>query len=90
MQLIEQGKLKFDDTLGALPDIEWNNIDRDVTVKQLLNHTSGVPDRKQSGDGKDAENKGGSLRMTHYKASVECTVFLWHTPTKATMHSVKG
>ena len=44
LQLIEQGKLKFDDTLGKLLDTELNNIDRDVTVRQLLVHTSGVPD----------------------------------------------
>lgn len=44
LQLIEQGKLRFDDTLGKLLDIEWNRIDRDVTIKQLLTHTSGVPD----------------------------------------------
>lgn len=44
LQLIEQGKIKFDDTLGKLLDIEWNRIDRDVTIKQLLTHTSGVPD----------------------------------------------
>lgn len=44
LQLIEKGKLKFDDTLGNLLHIELNNIDKDVTVRQLLNHTSGVPD----------------------------------------------
>jgi len=44
LQLIEQGKLQFDDTLGTLLDITLNKIDRDVTVRQLLNHTSGVPD----------------------------------------------
>ncbi len=44
LQLIEQGKLQFDDTLGTLLDIPLNKIDRDVTVRQLLNHTSGVPD----------------------------------------------
>lgn len=44
LQLIEQGKIKFDDTLGKLLDIELNRIDRFVTVKQLLTHTSGVPD----------------------------------------------
>lgn len=44
LQLIEQGKLNFDDTLGKLLDIELNNIDKDVTVQQLLAHTSGVPD----------------------------------------------
>lgn len=37
LQLIEQGRIKFDDTLGALLDIPLNDIDEDVTVKQLLN-----------------------------------------------------
>ncbi|MCH5263098.1 MAG: beta-lactamase family protein [Lachnospiraceae bacterium] len=44
LQLIEQGKLQFNDTLGKLLDIELNQIDRDITVRQLLTHTSGVPD----------------------------------------------
>ena len=44
LQLIEQGKIKFDDTLGELLDIDLHSIDIDVTVEQLLNHTSGVPD----------------------------------------------
>ena len=44
LQLIEQERIKFDDTLGVLLDIPFNDIDKDVTVKQLLNHTSGVPD----------------------------------------------
>ncbi|MGI5894947.1 MAG: serine hydrolase domain-containing protein [Candidatus Merdivicinus sp.] len=44
LQLIEQGKLNFEDTLGKLLDIDLYNIDVDVTVEQLLNHTSGVPD----------------------------------------------
>lgn len=44
LQLIERGKIRFDDTLGSLLDIPLNDIDQDVTVRQLLNHTSGVPD----------------------------------------------
>lgn len=44
LQLIERGRIKFDDTLGMLLDMPLNEIDKDVTVKQLLNHTSGVPD----------------------------------------------
>ena len=44
LQLIETRKLKFDDTLGSILDIDLKSIDPDVTVKQLLNHTSGVPD----------------------------------------------
>ncbi len=41
LQLIERGKIKFDDTLGMLLDMPLNDIDKAVTVKQLLNHTSG-------------------------------------------------
>ncbi len=44
LQLIEQGKIGFDDTLGELLDIDLQSIDAAVTVEQLLNHTSGVPD----------------------------------------------
>lgn len=44
LQLIERKKLNFSDTLGALLDIDLHNIDPNVTVEQLLTHTSGVPD----------------------------------------------
>ena len=44
LQLIEQGKIDFDDTLEKCLDIELYDIDKDVTIKQLLTHTSGVPD----------------------------------------------
>lgn len=44
LQLIEQGKLHFEDTLGEILDIDLHNIDPEVTVRQLLCHTSGVPD----------------------------------------------
>ena len=44
LQLIEAGRLHFEDTLGDILDIDLKRIDPDVTVKQLLTHTSGVPD----------------------------------------------
>lgn len=44
LQLIAQGKIRFDDTLGKLVEMDWHKIDRDVTIRQLLTHTSGVPD----------------------------------------------
>lgn len=44
LQLIEQGKIKFEDTLGQLLDMDLHSIDDAVTVEQLLTHTSGVPD----------------------------------------------
>lgn len=44
LQLIERRLLRFDDTLGRILDIDLHAIDPDVTVRQLLTHTSGVPD----------------------------------------------
>ena len=44
LQLIEEEKLKFEDTIGSILDFDLKNIDPCVTVRQLLNHTSGVPD----------------------------------------------
>ncbi len=44
LQLVERGLIKLGDTLGTLLDIDLKQIDPDVTVEQLLNHTSGVPD----------------------------------------------
>ena len=44
LKLIEEGRLNFEDTMGELLDFELNHIDPLVTVEQLLNHTSGIPD----------------------------------------------
>lgn len=44
LQLIERGKLRFDSTLGEVLDIDLHDIDPEVTIRQLLTHTSGVPD----------------------------------------------
>ncbi|MBP0971318.1 MAG: beta-lactamase family protein [Oscillospiraceae bacterium] len=44
LQLIEAGRLRFEDTIGELLDMDLHGIDPDVTVRQLLNHTSGIPD----------------------------------------------
>ena len=44
LQLIEAGKLGLEDTIGSILDFDLKQIDPDVTVRQLLNHTSGVPD----------------------------------------------
>ncbi|WP_035796004.1 serine hydrolase domain-containing protein [Butyrivibrio sp. WCD3002] len=44
LQLIEKERLHFADTIGKLIDIDWKEIDTDITVEQLLNHTSGIPD----------------------------------------------
>jgi CubicO group peptidase (beta-lactamase class C family) len=44
LQLIENGKLKFEDTIGDLLDFDLKDIDINITVEQLLTHTSGIPD----------------------------------------------
>ena len=47
LQLVQQGRLGLDDTIGArLPGmpVAWAG----VTIRQLLNHTSGVPDYTRS------------------------------------------
>lgn len=44
LQLIEAGKLQLTDTLGKLVPMDWKAIDTDITVRQLLTHTSGIPD----------------------------------------------
>ena len=44
LQLIEKGRIRFEDTIGGLVKIDWKAIDPGITVEQLLNHTSGIPD----------------------------------------------
>ncbi len=44
LQLIESGKLRFDDNIGNLLDFDLKEIDKRITVRQLLCHTSGIPD----------------------------------------------
>lgn len=44
LQLVDRGKVGLDDTLGKwLPEVAILTKDR-VTIRQLLNHTSGIPD----------------------------------------------
>jgi CubicO group peptidase (beta-lactamase class C family) len=44
LQLIENGKLKLSDIIGDILDFDLKSIDRKITIAQLLNHTSGIPD----------------------------------------------
>lgn len=44
LQLVESGKLRLEDTIGKLLDFDLEQIDSEITVQQLLNHTSGIPD----------------------------------------------
>ncbi|MCB0113264.1 MAG: beta-lactamase family protein [Caldilineaceae bacterium] len=52
MMLAEQGELDFDDAIGDhLPDLPWGG---QITIRQLLNHVSGVPDYDEDSDVEDA------------------------------------
>jgi CubicO group peptidase (beta-lactamase class C family) len=44
LQLIEKGKLDFNDIIGNIFDFDLKSIDKNITIRQLLNHTSGIPD----------------------------------------------
>ncbi|MEG1410933.1 MAG: serine hydrolase [Romboutsia sp.] len=44
LKLIEDGKLAFNDCIGDILDIDLKEINPKITIHQLLNHTSGIPD----------------------------------------------
>lgn len=44
LQLIEKGLLSFEDVIGDILDFDLKGIDKNITVRQLLTHTSGIPD----------------------------------------------
>lgn len=44
LQLIENGWLSIDDNIGDLVDFDLKEINKRITIRQLLCHTSGIPD----------------------------------------------
>lgn len=44
LNLIEKKSINFDSTIGEILKFDLKQIDPGITVKQLLNHTSGIPD----------------------------------------------
>lgn len=44
MKLIEEGQLSLDTRIGDIFDFDLKQISKDITIRQLLNHTSGIPD----------------------------------------------
>jgi len=44
MKLIEEGKFSLESAIGELLDFNLKQISPEITVRQLLNHTSGIPD----------------------------------------------
>ena len=53
LQLVEQGKLRLDDRITEVIDLSGTEIPGDVTVEQLLNHTSGIADDADEEAGED-------------------------------------
>jgi CubicO group peptidase (beta-lactamase class C family) len=53
LQLVEQGKLKLDDKIVNIIDLKGTKIPEDVTIEQLLNHTSGIADDADEEAGED-------------------------------------
>lgn len=44
LQLIEKCLIYFEDTIGEILDFDLKQIDRNITIQELLTHTSGIPD----------------------------------------------
>lgn len=53
LQLIQQNKLGFDDKIVEIIDLTGTEIPADVTIRQLLNHTSGIADDAEEEAGED-------------------------------------
>ncbi len=53
LQLIEGKFLSFNSTIGEVLPMDWHQIDRTITIRQLLTHTSGLPDYFDESFGKD-------------------------------------
>lgn len=44
LRLAEEGKLSLDASIGECLPLDWGAIDASITVRELLTHTSGIPD----------------------------------------------
>ncbi|MDF2686640.1 MAG: beta-lactamase [Clostridia bacterium] len=44
LQLIEKKELSFESNIGDILDFNLKQINPEITIRQLLNHTSGIPD----------------------------------------------
>lgn len=53
LQLIEKGKLHFDDKITDILDLKGTKIPEDVTIEHLLTHTSGIADDADEEAGED-------------------------------------
>ncbi len=53
LQLIEQGRFRFEDRITEIVNLSDTQIPFDVTIEQLLNHTSGIADDADEESGED-------------------------------------
>ena len=44
LRLVEQNTINLDTTIGEILKFDLKEIDPKITIRQLLNHTSGIPD----------------------------------------------
>jgi D-alanyl-D-alanine carboxypeptidase len=42
LKLVEEGALSLEDPIGKYLDIPWANVDENITIRQCLDHTSGL------------------------------------------------
>ncbi|MDQ3518808.1 MAG: beta-lactamase family protein [Gemmatimonadota bacterium] len=77
-QLVERGRLAFDTPISVvLPDYPNLDIARQITVEQLLTHTSGLPDFYRNGKFRQYED---SLRMLTDFWATFANDTLWSQP----------
>jgi len=53
LQLVEQGMLLFDDKVMDILSIDGTNVNKEITIFQLLTHSSGMGDDYEWGSGKE-------------------------------------
>ena len=71
--LVEEGLLSLNDRITEVIDLEGTMIPDDVTIEQLLNHTSGIADDAEEANGEDYS----ALFVTKPNYSIrECSDFL--------------
>ncbi|ERG67409.1 serine hydrolase domain-containing protein [Exiguobacterium chiriqhucha] len=81
-QLIEQGKLAFTSTLRECLAIDFPRFDPDVTVEQLLTHTSGIPDYFDESVMDDFEELWRQRPMYHIRQLRDFLPMFQHEPMR--------
>jgi CubicO group peptidase (beta-lactamase class C family) len=66
-QLVEAGKLSFDSKLSSCLNFDFPQFDKNITVHQLLTHTSGIPDYFDEEVMKDFEELWVNTPMYHIR-----------------------